>query len=65
MFSLFVLFLCGSASTESRSSFILGSHLPLVLEGVEVMIWEEEDRMELRLEEEGLGCGVEERRSGF
>lgn len=31
-------------------------YLPLALDGAEFIIWEELERIELRLEEEGLGC---------
>lgn len=31
-------------------------YLPRALEGAELIIWEELERIELRLEEEGLGC---------
>lgn len=34
-------------------------YLPLALEGAELIIWEELERIELRLEEEGLGCKTE------
>lgn len=38
----------------TRALYIIGI-LPLALEGAEFIICEEEERMELRLEDEGLG----------
>lgn len=39
-------------------TFWCRSHSPLALEGAELIIWEEVERMELRLEEEGLGWKI-------
>lgn len=45
-----------SVCTHLQCDSLQLRYLPLALEGAELIIWEELERIELRLEEEGLGC---------